>query len=178
VKEILEPLVRIPGVRTAVLHSADGVPIAVHDRRQSKEAGEARGWTDSSEDLDALTGLAAGWLGDVTRSVGRLSWNAPRRLVLHATRGTVVMVLAPGAVLLVLLDRGMRPEELRLPMEGAVARMQRVLRGMGRREDEATSTAALDALPGVVPSDPRPSASEAGGEVEVTGKGVPELSGE
>ena len=87
------------------------------------------------------------------------------------------MLHAPGAVLLVLLDRGMRPEELRLPMEGAVARMQRVLRSMGKNIDEQVTSAQLDAIPGALPGDAPPRVSN-DGEVEVTGNGVPEFSGE
>ena len=74
---------------------------------------------------------AAGWLGDVQRATGPLSWSSPKRVVLGGTRGALVLCAGPGAVLLVVVEHGVSPEDLKVPMDGVVARMQRKLRNMG-----------------------------------------------
>lgn len=121
--EVIEPLVSIPGVRLAVLVSSDGVPVVARGRQPVE--GES---TSLEENTDALSGLAAGWLRGVTNSLAPLSWNEPERLVLRAARGTIVMSHAPGAVLMVLLEPGATADALRLPMQGTVARLHRMLR--------------------------------------------------
>jgi predicted regulator of Ras-like GTPase activity (Roadblock/LC7/MglB family) len=122
-KQVLEPLANIPGVRMALLVSHDGVPVVVRGRD-----GDEGGVDLSAQSAESLAALAAGWLNGITRSLAPQSWDAPQRVVLRAARGTLVMLAAPGAVLLVQLARGASSEDLRLPMESAVARMLRVLR--------------------------------------------------
>lgn len=122
-KQVLEPLAAIPGVRMALLVSHDGVPVIVRGR-DSDDGGVDL----SAQSGESLAALASGWLNGITRSLAPQSWDAPQRVVLRAARGTLIMLAAPGAVLLVHLARGARAEDLRLPMESAVARMQRVLR--------------------------------------------------
>jgi len=127
---VLEPLIRIPGVRMALLVGSDGVPVVARNKDARDQDSDGL-----NENTDALAGLASGWLGEVTRAIAPLSWNAPTRVVLWASRGTMIMCAAPGAVLLVVLDRGARPEDLRLPMGAAAARIHRVLRNMRSDSD-------------------------------------------
>ena len=54
---------------------------------------------------------------------------------MRGSQGALVMLQGPGAVLLTVLEHGTTPEEVRVPMEGAVARMQRKLRSLGRSPD-------------------------------------------
>jgi len=130
----LQPLADLPGVRLVMLITHDGVPIAV----PGKSAGdgdvdvETGGFGFGKN--DAFAAIASGWLGDVERSVAELSWHAPRRAVLRAARGTLVLNKTSSAILLVLLARGLGPEEVRLSMDGTIARIERNLRGMGSRE--------------------------------------------
>lgn len=128
--EVLETLARTPGVRTVILSTEDGVPISCVDRR---EGGPPPGTMPGEDPTDSMAGLAIGWMGELSRAVAPLSWNTPRRFVLRASRGTLVAVHGPHAILLAFLDRGADPEDLRLPMEGAVGRIQRILRSMGDR---------------------------------------------
>lgn len=186
-KQVLEPIVRIPGVRIAALVTPDGVPITVHgERRPSKKPqrddssrDDDSSPVDVADDIQALAALATGWMGDVNRAVAPLSWSAPSRLVLRAARGTLIVMQAPGALLLVVLDSGMRAEELRLPMEGAVARMQRHLRQIAAR---TSIHAELDHQPSVLPH-PRTHSNEGipdgdANKVSTTRNEVPEVSGE
>jgi predicted regulator of Ras-like GTPase activity (Roadblock/LC7/MglB family) len=121
--EVIEPLSRVPGVRSAALVSSDGVPVVVKGRCAHAEAAPE----STEENADALAGLASSWLAGLKSAVAPLSWETPRRVVLRAARGTLVLLHADAAVLLVLLDTGASPDELRLPMEAAVARLKRVL---------------------------------------------------
>ena len=124
-KEVLDPLAHIPGVRLAALISPDGVPIATAQADRSDSDGAS---IDRDDELCSYTALAAGWLTEVTRSALQLSWNAPQRAVLRATQGTMVLHHAPGAIVLAVLECGVPYEELRVPIEGAIVRMQRLLR--------------------------------------------------
>ena len=146
--EVLEPLTQQPGVLLAALISSDGVPVAMPGARANHDgAAEHARFGDS----EALAALSAGWLDELASSVGLLSCDAPRRVVLRAARGTLLLLRTSGAVLLVVLEAGLGPDELWLPMEGAVARIQRILRGMGqssRSNESDDSSEPPSLLPG------------------------------
>ncbi len=147
-KGILDPLALIPGVRMTALISEDGVPIVTaRGASRTQEEGDPQN-IDHDDVLNSFTALAAGWLGEISRAVGQLSWSAPSRVVLKATQGEMVLQKAPGAVVLVVLERGVTAEELRVPMEGAIARMHRVLRNISQANAPQTHT--NQPLPGIV----------------------------
>jgi predicted regulator of Ras-like GTPase activity (Roadblock/LC7/MglB family) len=182
VKQVLEPLVRIPGVRVAALVTPDGVPISVHGerRKQSSKSNDSSSAGEAADDVHALAALATGWIGEVNRAVAPLAWPAPQHLMLRAARGTIIVMQAPGALLLVVLESGMRAEELRLPMEGAVARMQRHLRGIGSKNGTAPE---LDHQPSILPSRVESTSNhelvdERASRVSATGNEIPEVPGE
>ena len=129
-KQILDPLAVIPGVRRAMIFSLEGVPIVTVEEKQKGRGddGESRRWADSAEDPSAFAGIAVGWLQEINRTVDPLSWDAPLRVVLQASRGTLILLVLERAILSVQLDHGVAPEELRLPMEAAAARFRRLLR--------------------------------------------------
>jgi len=133
--EALEPLSRLPGVRLVILVAPDGVPVVVHGKAARKQPDQER--TFLEENTDSLSGLAAGWLHELSSSIAPLGWNAPWRVVMRAARGTLVMINAPGSILALVIDPGGSAEDLRLPMEGAVARMQRILRSSSARSRQA-----------------------------------------
>jgi len=155
-RKVLEPLSHVPGVRRAMLISRDGVPIVTVQGAAAK-SGEASsaGWHDSADDANAFAGLAAGWLMEVQRAVDPMSWSTPARLVLAAARGTLILLISERATLSVELERGMAAEELRLPMEAALARMQRALR---RREDRSPARGSVKSneIPGIFPGQHQP----------------------
>jgi len=156
--KLIEPLVAVPGVRLVVLVASDGVPVVARGR--TPVDGET---TSLEENTDALSGLAAGWLGGVSASLAPLSWDAPERLVMRCARGTIVMSHAPGAALMVLLEPGATPDALRLPMQGTVARLERMLR---RRTDEPRTPAAPISAPPQTALPPVP------GPLPESGKGL------
>jgi len=148
VKQFLETLARIPGVRMTALATSDGVPIwhlSCAEESRSQQPAAAAGESEGAQGLDvsALTALATSWVGEIGRCCAPLSWDTPRRLVLRAARGTLLVQEAPGAVLVVLLEGGVRPEDLRLPMDSVVARLQRHLRSIETAEEQR--------LPGAIP---------------------------
>lgn len=95
-------------------------------------SGQDTNFVAAAGDQEAFAGLCAGWLAELKHIVAPLSWESPRRVVMRATRGAIVIHEAPGAILLVVLEHGAVPEELRVPMEGAASRMQRLLRQLGQ----------------------------------------------
>lgn len=171
-RKVLEPLGHIPGVRRAMLISRDGVPIVTLRGAASRaEDAPSTGWQDSADDANAFAGLAAGWLTEVQRAVDPMSWNTPARLVLAAARGTLILLVSERVTLSVELERGMAAEELRLPMEAALARMQRSLR---RRTDSAAQpeSAKSGEIPGIFPGRAEPVADGrtlSAGDVEHAG---------
>jgi predicted regulator of Ras-like GTPase activity (Roadblock/LC7/MglB family) len=116
--EVLEPLLRIPGVRVAALSTPDGVPIAWKGELENAEQSGS----------DALAGLVTGWVQALAPSLGLVSWDLPRRLVLRSSRGTLVVERTASAVLFVVVEPGTAVGDLRLPLEAALSRLQRVSR--------------------------------------------------
>ena len=130
--DTIQVLADQPGVDLVMLLSDVGVPIAtVRGSARRDGAGEAD--PEAMGKDDALAAMAAGWLNDLRLAVGPLSWDEPTRIVMRCARGVLVMRRTRGAVLLVRLVRGLSPEDVRLPMEGVVKRIERSLSGMGRR---------------------------------------------
>lgn len=127
--EILQPLSDIPGVRYAGIVTSDGVPILLPG------AGGTLGGEDGrlglSLDVNMLAALAYQWYEDLGQLTEELTWDRPARVVLKAARGTLVARTVSGGVLIALIDPGVGAESLRLPMEGAAARIDRNLRSMG-----------------------------------------------
>lgn len=132
-KELLEPLAKVPGVMISMLISEDGVPVAVPGQALDKLTSDDL--KSPFRDADVLAALAASWMDELARSVGQLSWNTPKRVVLAAANGSLLMIPTSGAVLVVVIERGLRADELWLPMAGAAARIARHLRSMGRGMD-------------------------------------------
>lgn len=124
--EVLDPLLRIPGVRCVALSTPDGVPIV--SGGDCAVAGAADAELPSERGADALCGLVAGWLASLGPSLGLVAWDLPQRIVLRASRGAIVVRRSSNAFLIAMLEPGAQPEDLRLPMEGALARLQRVAR--------------------------------------------------
>jgi predicted regulator of Ras-like GTPase activity (Roadblock/LC7/MglB family) len=176
--ELLEPLSRVPGVRLAALVTEDGVPVAVPGCAGNLDLPGGPSGTNG-EQIDGLAAGAIGWLSELTSACGGLSWRAPERVVLRAARGTLLMQRTAGAILLTILDPGLDPEELRLPMDGVAARIQRVLRGMGGAARAASEEQheRVDELPGPLPSSmpsstggtSRIAMKEGGGSLDPTG---------
>ena len=158
--EVLEPLTRIAGVRCAVLVSPDGVPVVARGQLARESTLESV----VDDNPDALAGLATSWLMGLSSSVAPLSWEAPRRVVLRASRGTLVLSTVTGATLLLLLDTGVSAEDLRLPMEAAVARMKRVLR-CARGSQASSAPAAETVAETSAPRGPLPSRAPSKGPV-------------
>jgi predicted regulator of Ras-like GTPase activity (Roadblock/LC7/MglB family) len=188
VKQVLEPLARIPGVRLAMLVTPDGVPIFIHGERRAgrrdDKGGTGRRRSDfgisSSDDMQAWAALGSCWLRDVVRTVGPLAWNPPARVVLTAARGTLIVLQGPGAILLVVLDAGMSAEDLRLPMDGTLMRMERQHKN---RDSKSENAPELDSQPTVLParSEPRESGevpADGTNWVSTSGNETSEVSGE
>ncbi len=152
---ILEPLARFPGVELVLLLSHDGVPIASAPAESHSAPAGGRG--------EVLAALAASWLNELTQAVAPLSWNPPERVLLRAARGTLVLRRSESACLLVLLSRETAPEDVRLSMDGTLARIERA-RLVRSREGAETGTPPTrgDDPRGPIPSGNDPPGAEEG----------------
>lgn len=128
----LEPLARLPGVEFVLLISHDGVPIA-----------HVHGSADANHE-ESLAALAAAWLNDIGQAVAPLGWHAPERACLRGARGTLVVRRSESACLVVCLGRETSPEDVRLSMDGALARIERARHG---RTNAASQSAAPSSQP-------------------------------
>jgi predicted regulator of Ras-like GTPase activity (Roadblock/LC7/MglB family) len=179
VKDVLDPLTRIPGVRLVLLISEDGVPIASASGEGSRMSDESD-HAQTAEEIEIFCGLAAGWFGEVHRAVDPLAWDRPDRISMRCARGTLVMQDCERVILTVLLHRGVVIDELRLPMGSAIARLERNRRrGLTEHrtnESEHTNEHTNDGPPGLFPGVSR---SLNGSDTDVrTQNEVPETSGE
>jgi predicted regulator of Ras-like GTPase activity (Roadblock/LC7/MglB family) len=154
---ILEPLSRLPGVELVMLIAHDGVPIASAGRAVSPADGAAtpENQVSLNDRQDGLAALSASWLNELSQAVAPLSWNAPERVCLRAARGTLVLRRAESAVLVVLLSREASPEDVRLSMDGTLARIERSCLGRGTSARAGEAPAARD------PELPAPFAAQA-----------------
>ncbi|MBM3977444.1 MAG: hypothetical protein FJ299_10690 [Planctomycetes bacterium] len=146
-KEVLEPLSHVAGVRLAALILADGVPVLAPG--QARGMANLRGAGNGFAELEAAAGLCVGWMAELSRSVAPLSWDAPERAVLRAARGSLVLRRVGDVVLLVVVEAGLAPEELRLPIEAAAARLGRVLRDLSQPQTALPATSTSSAPAGV-----------------------------
>ncbi len=135
-----------------MLFSHDGVPI-VHIYSEGHVDQDDHQLADTAEDLSAFAGMASVLLSDIRRSVDPLSWGAPTRVVLAATRGTIILMTTERLNISVELDRGMAPEELRLPMESVLSRLDRaaVKRAGGLTREEPMEETG-EGPPGIFPA--------------------------
>lgn len=154
--EQLEPLTRHAGVRLAALVTDDGVPIAFCRPGEGEDFDGQEGPANPAPtaEMEALAAGAVGLIGELGAATGALSWKTPERICLRAVRGTLLMLRTSNAVLVVVLEAGMDPEGLRLPMDGIAARIQRVLRGMGEQTSTTPSPDFTSPPPSPLPSRP------------------------
>ncbi|MEL6429773.1 MAG: hypothetical protein AAFR54_11390 [Planctomycetota bacterium] len=152
--EVLTPLTQAPGVKQAAVISADGVPVCVLER-SSLASGEFVDCTNSSQpalegqriDPASLVALAASWVDDVMRAGGQIAWELPKRFVLRASQGTLVVQQGPNAHVMVVLEPSIEAESFALPLEVAVERLHRLLRDLGRFDPEQSAGPLPSAQP-------------------------------
>lgn len=157
-RDILEPLARVSGVRQVAVVSGDGVPALVLERATRGGDFVERTLQDAPKlsgqriDPSSFSALAVGWAEEVARAIAPLSWDAPWRIALVASQGTLVVQQGPGAMVLVVLDAGTPPESLTIPLDGAVARMERLLKSLGRHAEVHEAPSLIkDIEPGDAP---------------------------
>ncbi|MFT7679042.1 MAG: putative regulator of Ras-like GTPase activity (Roadblock/LC7/MglB family) [Planctomycetota bacterium] len=170
-REVLEPLALIPGVCLTAMISPDGVPIASLAGQSDRGAGGSTiAAIDNDGELGNMAAQVAGWVADVDRAVGQLAWEGAERLVLRGSQASIIVQRGPNAFLLVWLESNMGTDELRVPMDGAIARMQRLLRSVGTTN---TPIGATPSPPGPLPkTNPSESSSNSPASGPATDKTV------
>ena len=89
------------------------------------------------------------------QAVAPLGWRAPERICLRAARGTLVLRRSESASLVVCLGREASPEDVRLPMDGTLARIERARTGRAQ-PGVASAQASLAAAAPREPDAPIP----------------------
>lgn len=149
-REILNSLVQYEGIQSASVVSLDGVLVASalgHDGGP-----QAADLSDHEvQPVQTMAALASGWLGEVMRAVGPLSWDVPYRCVLRATQKSLIIHAFPGSFLLLVTEPNVDPEETRSLMDDSVQRMVAHIQA----SHSATAPYAEGAHPqGALPSQP------------------------
>lgn len=146
--DVLHPLTLQPGVRLAAVISGDGVPVCVLERSSSGTSEFVDCTTSSQPSLEgqridpaSLVALAASWVDDLMRAGGQIAWEVPKRFVLVASQGTLVVQQGPNAHVMVVLESTVAPEDFVLPLEAAVERLHRLLRDLGRFDPDQSAPA-------------------------------------
>ncbi len=147
-QEILRPLTLQPGVRLAAVISEDGVPVCVLER-SPLDGGQFVDCTNSSQpslegqriDPASLVALAASWVDDVMRAGGQIAWELPKRFVLSASQGTLVVQQGPNAHVMIVVEQSMPSETYALPLEAAVEHLHRLLRDLARFDPDQNAAA-------------------------------------
>ncbi|GEM_PF-1720697 len=116
-KQVVEALAGLGGVRVALLALKDGVPVAC--------AGEE---VQLAEELGAL---AAALALELERASAEQSLAPPRRAWIKASRGCAALELREDWLLVALVDAGAPLEQLRPALEAAASRLSRA----GRRQE-------------------------------------------
>ena len=148
--DLLEPLAQEPGVELAMVCALDGVTIASCGR----VAGQSMDAMGGMSKDDGLAAMTAAWVSELTQAVGPLSWDTPTRISLRAARGILVLHRMETAILVVLMSRGLSPEDVRLSMDATVARIERTLRPRHRSPEETpTSFGQTNDYPAPLPTD-------------------------
>jgi len=156
--QALKPLSAQPGVELVMLATVDGVPIASCGMLSDEACQGAAAEDRRVGNDDALAAMALAWLGELQCSTSPLGWGDAERVLLRCARGSLILQRCRGAVLVIQLAPGVSSEDIRLPMAGAVARIER----SSQSKSQAASPANIDppgALPssGKAASDPDPS---------------------
>ena len=146
--DILQPLTVQPGVKLAAIISSDGVPVCVLER-PSMTDGQFVDCTNSSQpslegqriDPASLVALAASWVDDVMRAGGQIAWELPKRFVLAASQGTLMVQQGPNAHVMLVVEPGCDTGAFSLPLEAAVERLHRLLRDLGRFDPDQNAAA-------------------------------------
>ncbi len=150
-QEILSELTQLPGVRQAAVISSDGVPVCVLER-SGGAGGQFIDCTSASQaslegqriDTASLVALAASWVDDVMRAGSQIAWELPKRFVLAASQGSLIVQQGPNAHVMIVLEPGTSTDLVSLPLEVAIERLHKRLRDLGRFDPDQ-SPAALPA---------------------------------
>lgn len=145
--QALKPLSAQPGVELVMLSTVDGVPIASCGKRSDEGCQDPLAGDRGVGNDDALAAMALSWLGELQSSTSPLGWGDAERVLLRCARGSLILQRCRGAVLVIQLAPGVSSEEIRLPMAGAVARIERSTLS----NSQAPSPASIDP-PGALPS--------------------------
>lgn len=134
-KEVLLPLTQMPGMKQVLVIGMDGLLM---------ESSSVLGAEEDFRSHEAASALVLGWVKETEAHLEQSSFEGPSRFVLRGSRATLVVCRGPNVWLAVWLEPGALPEDLRVPMEAALGRIARLLRGL----DSSQHLKSDSAIPG------------------------------
>ncbi|MDF1838074.1 MAG: hypothetical protein P1V35_09415 [Planctomycetota bacterium] len=155
-KTILTNIARYQGVESASLVSLDGVLVLTADGDESADASTHLSDHDV-QPIQTLAALASGWVGQIIRAVGQLSWNGPYRYVLKATEKTLVVHVFGSSFLLLVIEPEVDPEVTRALMDQAVQQFMGHMQLGGGQDLGSQAQADAHYPQGLFPSQTPPS---------------------
>ena len=121
-RDILTSLVQYEGIHSASVVSLDGMLVA-SALGDETGAHSAEFSDQETQPVQTMAALASGWLGEIMRSVGPLSWATPYRCLLRATQKNLIIHAFAGSFLLLVTEPEVDPEETRALMDSAVQQL-------------------------------------------------------
>ena len=147
-QDVLLELTQLPGVKQAAVISSDGVPLCVLERAGTTGAdfidcthSDRTSLEGQRIDPASLVALAASWIDDVMRAGSQIAWEVPKRFVLVASQGSLVVQHGPDAHVMVTLEPGTSTDLVALPLDVAVEKLQKLLRDLGRFDPDQSAAA-------------------------------------
>ena len=143
-RDVLDSVTSQPGVCLAAIFSNEGVPLCILEASGSADAwnditkGSAVAADANGQQVDAasIVAFAASWVEDLDRTCGGVGWDFEKRFSMVASEGSLVVQRGPGANVLAVLEPGVDPQSVHFPLDVSVERLHRLLREMGRSEQE------------------------------------------
>ncbi len=129
-RSILSNIAQYQGVASASLVSLDGVLVLSVSGDDTGPSGGIHSDQDS-QGVQTLAALASGWVGQLIRAVGQLSWNRPYRYVLKASEKTLVVHVFDSSFLLLVIEPTIDPEVTRSLMDQAVHQLMGHMQAAG-----------------------------------------------
>ena len=149
-KTILSNIAHYQGVESASLVSLDGV-LVLTAGADDPQSGQAHLSDHDVQPIQTLAALASGWVGQIIRAVGQLSWNTPYRYVLRASEKTLVVHVFGGSFLLLVIEPEIDPEVTRALMDQAVQQLMGHMQ-MGSQPAGPPATASASYPQGLFPT--------------------------
>jgi predicted regulator of Ras-like GTPase activity (Roadblock/LC7/MglB family) len=150
-RDILSNMVGYEGVESASLVSLDGVLVLTVASDDTHSTPTHLSDHDV-QPIQTMAALVSGWVGQIMRAVGQLSWNGPYRYVLKASEKNLVVHAFDSSFLLLVIEPEIDPEMTRALMDQAVQQFMGHMQVGGNEGHTPSSHSAAPYPQGLFPT--------------------------